>query len=77
MAKPNATEGLSASEELANACNQQDNDGRRTPDSSLLYLSAHNVYYVKFNITSRTVPMPEPFPAVLAFRTALVFIHTQ
>lgn len=48
MAKPNATEGLSASEELANACNQQDNDGRRTPDSSLLYLSAHNVYYVKY-----------------------------
>lgn len=38
MAKPNATEGLSASEELANACNQQDNDDRKTPDSSLSYL---------------------------------------
>ncbi|AUO64518.1 hypothetical protein WM46_06950 [Citrobacter freundii complex sp. CFNIH2] len=63
MAKPNATEGLSASEGLANACNQQDNDGRRTPDSSLLYLSAHNVRLV---MLKRPLRKSNPAAASLA-----------
>ncbi|SAZ58138.1 protein of unknown function [Citrobacter amalonaticus] len=46
-------------------------------DSVLIFIGAHNVYYVKYNITNRTVPVSESFPAVLVFRTALVFTHTQ
>lgn len=46
---------------------------RQRLDSPLVYVGAHNVYYVKFNNTNRTVPVSESFPVVLVFRTALWF----